>query len=385
MQAILAADSAELIADAMRYQEDVPDVCNAGIDIFAKFTRLGDEGKEMLCKIPDAAYMSINAMQNSPEDRTVQVNGTRVLYGLSECSEHCESVFNLGGVEAVAHAMRMIPDDVDSQACGVKVFHRLFSGGTRALSPGSPQSISLIKVTVGAMKSAQIASLQADAITLIWLMSTRDDACARCAVDFGAVGLLLSAARTHLDSSSMQEKCFDALHALAVDDVARTVIAAEGGVDVILDGMEKYISERSVQEAGLSALRALSAERDCKKMIDGRGGIGIMVFAMQIHVGRGFLQENALATMSAIWMESNQVKASDVDAVVDSMIAHPDSQGVQRWGCLCLHNMSKGNSVNASALQGSAKAVNALVNASEKYPAQCESLAGNLLELAMAY
>ena len=391
MDAMVVADCTTSIAQAIRFHAEDDTISREAVLIFATMTTAGGAAKQAVLHIHDVVYMTINTMLALSNNKKLQVDGMIVISGSSEDAEEKDCIFNLGGIEAVAQAMSSSQDDNKVQVLGVKIFHRLFVDGRRAQSPDSVLMRAVISATILAMEtSVHLPNLQEDAAALLWVLCSRDETLVSPALEFGALNAILLAAQVHADVASMQERCFDALHSLAVNEKSCSLIASNGGITTVLDGMSKHVGERIVLDAGISCLRTLLAFKVELPEIAKEGGLRIFMLAMSTHPEQEFLHENVLATASALLSDMTVngseafVNDPNVKVIINSMVTHPKLLEVQKWGCICLYHMSKGSEKNRAVInQRSVQVVDVLTNASEEFPQECLTLTSTILEVIM--
>ena len=390
-EAFVAADCVGIIAEAMMYHPKDDAICNAAILLLAMITARGGDAWRTVQSNSAAVYAVINAMLAFPENKKLLEDGMIIIYGLSDDAEGKDSLFNLGGVEALAQAMRYNKDNINVQAQGVKVFHRLLFDGERVLSSDSTLPRAVISAVVCAMNAViHLSSLQCEAVTLLRVLCSRDEVLVRLALEYGALDALLSAAQVHADSASVQVECFDFLHTLLTCVESCSLIASSNCIAVILYGMAKHVKEKTVQETGTFCLRAMLSDKGCRSIIRRCGGLKTVMLTMSIYPNQVILQENTLAIVSELWSDlaDNDCNAfaidSDINTIVNSIIGCPRSADVQRLGCICLYNISKISLGNRAAIQRcSVLLADALISACERFPQECSTLTCTLLEIIM--
>ena len=137
-------------------------------------------------------------------------------------------------------------------------------------------------------------------------------------------------------------------------------------------------------------LRDMVFDKGCRSLMQRDGGLKTVMLTMSIYPNHVILQENSLEIVSELWSDladndSNSFDIdSDINTIVNSIIACPGSADVQRWGCICLYNVSKISLGNRAAIRRcSVQLLDALISASESFPQECVTLTCTLLEIIM--
>ena len=155
-----------------------------------------------------------------------------------------------------------------------------------------------------------------------------------------------------------------------------SLIVSNGGIYAILNGMSEQMGKSEVLEAGILCLRTLSVGKEGMSAIHKGEGLRNIISAMSAHPQCASFQENALEMASGLWSDTRDysstcylVEDSDVKVIVKSMETHPISTWVQRWGCICLYNMSKGSQGNRLVIKKcSFQVADLLTNACDRPP-----------------
>jgi hypothetical protein len=136
---------------------------------------------------------------------------------------------------------------------------------------------------------------------------------------------------------------------------ARDRQLATDAVSTLLAALKAHVTEPNTQEQACLSLCRMAAAAD--ESIKGREAFRAVVAALRTHAASPHVQAAACSALAGLCSGAAAKKqaaacaAGALDAAVAALLAHPDDDAVQEYGCLaCAHLMAPGHAAQAAAI-----------------------------------
>ncbi|EJK49025.1 hypothetical protein THAOC_32137 [Thalassiosira oceanica] len=178
---------------------------------------------------------------------------------------------------------------------------------------------------------------------------------------------------------------------LCMSDSDRRAVVESGGVESVLNCCLAQMENGEVSTLAMGALKALAFDTEAKAIIKCMDGMSIAFEVMNENVTLAKIQIEGCAVLELLSVDaSNEVVQTIpinyvVDAVLDSIIVHPNSVDVAEAAINCLTTFAC-NSENVPTIEGNGKARGALETAFKNHPRELGlpllSLLGQLTQVS---
>jgi len=178
---------------------------------------------------------------------------------------------------------------------------------------------------------------------------------------------------------------------LCMSDSDRRAVVESGGVESVLNCCLAQMENGEVSTLAMGALKALAFDTEAKAIIKCMDGMSIAFEVMNENVTLAKIQMEGCAVLELLSVDaSNEVVQTIpinyvVDAVLDSIIVHPNSVDVAEAAINCLTTFAC-NAENVPLIEGNGKARGALETAFKNHPRELGlpllSLLGQLTQVS---
>ena len=184
-------------------------------------------------------------------------------------------------------------------------------------------------------------------LTTLWVLARKSDENKRKIIYKDATfDAIIEAMQIYRDiSAEIQTRACGVLWSLSMDPVDRMHVAQGGGCEAILNAMLVHAREDALQVMALGALKVLSFDPTSKITLVSRGALGIVGDIMRQHTTNPTLHSEGCVILGNLAVdEATQsvapVSPGEVDAVIQGMMAHPDSLEVNEAACFTLMSLA---------------------------------------------
>jgi len=204
---------------------------------------------------------------------------------------------------------------------------------------------------------------------------------ARMSLDFkrkiamvnGAIGTIIETLTLFSEASAdvTLDGCGLVWH-LCMSDGDRRAVVESGGAESVLNCCRVHMENGKVSTLAMWALKALSFDTVAKEIIRGNDGMSIAFEVMNKNVSLAKVQVEGCAVLELLSVDASNevvhtVPSHVVDAVLDSIMAHPGSIDVGEAAINCLTTFAC-NAENVPLIEGNGKARGALETAFKNHP-----------------
>jgi hypothetical protein len=225
-------------------------------------------------------------------------------------------------------------------------------------------------------------------LTTLWVLARKSDENKRkILMEDATFEAIIETMNIYRESSlyedlELQTRACGVLWSLSMDPGDRKHVAQGGGCEAILNAMLVHMNEDELQVMALGALKVLSFDNIGKSFLRSRGALSIVSNVMQEHINNPTIQSEGCVILGNLAVDETThfvapVSAKEVDAVVQGMLAHPDSLEVQESACFTLMSLAS-SATNVDLIHRNTKARVALELAFKKHP---DDVGGNVLNL----
>eukprot|EP01137_Pigoraptor_chileana_P011475 Opistho-2@62412 len=282
---------------------------------------------------------------------------------LAELTAHkVEYAFTEEDKLSVAQMMLKHLEDSAVQANACKLMKNLMS----TTSDDDPLFTSpMIEPILLAMRThAASVDLQREATSLVWALSTNEDA-ARVLGEKGAVQDVLGALREHAGQSEICQACCGALFSLAVNEENGKIIQEEKGVNDIIGAMSTHGDHDGLLECACSALWSLSVDDEVVETISDMSGVMIILKAIEVHKKSPKLAKQAFILLASLIVDDhcayslveNDDHLDGLGIILATVTAHLDQPDVAENACLLLGEMAEHSDLIEAMTKHNAKGV----------------------------
>ncbi|XP_054482647.1 armadillo repeat-containing protein 6 [Anoplopoma fimbria] len=163
-------------------------------------------------------------------------------------------------------------------------------------------------------------------------------------LEHNGLKILIDAAKTHLDNTSVLSELCATLSRLAVRNEFCQDICDLGGLKLIMTLLADSYEIPELVRQVLSAIRAVAGNDDVKDAVVDAGGVELIVIAMNKHISNSAVCEHGCACLSVLALRKpNNCKVimenGGALAAVQAMKTHKDSLNVQKQACMLMRNL----------------------------------------------
>jgi len=188
-------------------------------------------------------------------------------------------------------------------------------------------------------------------LTTLWVLARKSDENKRKIIfeesTFDAIIEAMQIYRESSDrarSAEIQNRACCVLWSLSMDPHHRRHVAQGGGCEAILNAVRLDHDNQDLQVVALGALKVLSFDDGGKSTLRQRGTPAVVAGVMRNHIGNPTVQSEGCVILGNLATSESSfvapVGAREVGAVIDGMLAHPDSLEVQEAACFTLMSLA---------------------------------------------
>jgi hypothetical protein len=281
----------------------------------------------------------VGAMRTHPGDWQAQDFGCRAL--LTLCAEHAPNCARAVAAGAIIAVLDALPLPCPYEMMNATELLFLLTSLNLDFAAAAVAAGGLECVIAHMRKHAALAVLQQTCCVLLATLARLDS---RRAVQAGAIEVVLTAVRTHGDSSGLCDGACGALRILyddkrVVESSTEARARADASVRAALQAMDAHRADAGTQSHGCQLLGSI-ARNDCvsQAAIGARGIVPSVAAALRAHPGSVFVQMNGISAFAALCTRSG-ARAADaasaglLELVLAAMQIHVEDETVVLHVC----------------------------------------------------
>jgi type IV pilus biogenesis protein CpaD/CtpE len=176
---------------------------------------------------------------------------------------------------------------------------------------------------------------------------------------------------TFIESGEIQTRACGVIWSLSMNSNDRKDVAQLGGCQAILEAMLVNPDDDALQVMALGALKVLSFNVVGQFSLRKISASSVVAGSMQRHISNTTIQSEGCAIICNLATEPNHfiipVTEEEIDAVVHSILSHPESSSTQEGAIFALMILSS-STVNIELMRQNAKLYEALYLAFSRHP-----------------
>jgi len=279
-------------------------------------------------------------MEANIEDAGFQEQAISALSNLSAAKDNFKLLLERDVLNCIINAMNQHTGNMNVQIKACTAITNLASHGCKlkanAMDSGAGEA-----VVIAMVMNPNDINFLAKALRALRNLTANSDENRAEVANAGGVDSVISAMQVHRDEAEIQEESVWTLANLATINESKEVIGDCGGIDVIVRTLWVHSEHHGCLEKALRALFNLSTDEHNAAIAIEVGGIPAIVSCMQGNELTAEVQEMGLAVLYNLAAQSDENKMRIVDeealdAIVLSMVLHPDDAMVNERACLLL-------------------------------------------------
>ncbi|KAL9190758.1 hypothetical protein ACHAXT_000464 [Thalassiosira profunda] len=211
-------------------------------------------------------------------------------------------------------------------------------------------------------------------LTTLWVMARKSDENKRTILLEGVTfDAIIEAMQIYRELSvEIQTRACGVLWSLSMDPKDRKHVAQGGGCDAILNAMLAYADNDELQVMAMGALKVISFDNIGKSTLRSRGARINVVDVMRRHGSNPTIQSEGCVIIGNLAVDETNhfvapVSEGEVDVVVSSILAHPESLEVHEAACFTLMSLAS-SAANVQLIRRNGTSRLALELAFQQYP-----------------
>jgi hypothetical protein len=184
-------------------------------------------------------------------------------------------------------------------------------------------------------------------------------------------GAIITAMATFIESGEIQTRACGVIWSLSMNSNDRKDVAQLGGCQAILEAMLVNPDDEALQVMALGALKVLSFNVVGQSSLRQISASSVVAGSMQRHISNPSIQSEGCAIILNLATGPNHfiipVTEEEIDAVVHSILSHPESSSTQEGAIFALMSLSS-SPVNIELMRQNAKLYEALDLAFSRHP-----------------
>ncbi|KAL7534450.1 hypothetical protein ACHAXR_005886 [Thalassiosira sp. AJA248-18] len=221
-------------------------------------------------------------------------------------------------------------------------------------------------------------------LTTLWVLARKSDENKRKIIfEDATFDVIIEAMQIYRErSAEIQTRACGVLWSLSMDSNDRKHVSQGGGCEAILSAMLMYMEEDALQVMALGAMKVLSFDNIGKATLRSRGALTIVADVMRKHIHNPTIQSEGCVILGNLAVDDasksvTPVSDKDIEAVVNAILAHPDSLEVHEAACFTLMSLAS-SAINVELIRNNDMSRVSLELAFQKYP---DEVGSNILTL----